>query len=68
MCIAVVCVLLATHSDVKNTGGALYAVRALCMRCAKSRLFSTTGSHGSQGPEFCTVHPLQVHQGYFFLV
>ena len=23
-------------------------------RCAKSRLFPTTGSHGSQGPEFCT--------------
>ena len=30
------------------------AHRALCARCAKSRLFSTTGSHGSQGPEFCT--------------
>ena len=30
------------------------AHRALCPRCAKSRLFSTTGSHGSQGPEFCT--------------
>ena len=30
------------------------AHRALCMRCAKSRLFFTTGSHGSQGPEFCT--------------
>ena len=24
------------------------------VRCAKSRLFSTPGSHGSQGPEFCT--------------
>ena len=24
------------------------------MRCAKSWLFSTTGSHGTQGPEFCT--------------
>ena len=23
-------------------------------RCAKSRLFPTTDSHGSQGPEFCT--------------
>ena len=29
-------------------------VRALCPRCVKSRLFSTTGSHGSQDPEFCT--------------
>ena len=26
--------------------------RTLC--CVKSRLFFTTGSHGSQGPEFCT--------------
>ena len=24
------------------------------VRCAKSRLFSTPGSHGSQDPEFCT--------------
>ena len=30
---------------------------ALCPCCAKSRPFSTTGSHRSQGPEFCTVHP-----------
>ena len=30
---------------------------ALCPRCAKSRLFSTTSSHGSQGPEFCTLPP-----------
>ena len=30
------------------------AVPALFARCAKSRLFSTTGSHGSQRPEFCT--------------
>ena len=30
------------------------AHRALCARCAKSRLFFTTGSHGSQGPEFRT--------------
>ena len=29
------------------------AHRVLCTRCAKSQLFSTTGSHGSQGPEFC---------------
>ena len=35
------------------------------MRCAKSRLFFTTGSHGSQGPEFCTLQPLLVHQGIF---
>ena len=31
----------------KNWGGGI-------VRCAKRRLFSTTGSHGSQGPEFCT--------------
>ena len=36
------------------TGGAPCAVPALCPRCVKSRLFSTAGSHGSQGPEFCT--------------
>ena len=24
--------------------------------------------HGSQGPEFCTLHPLLVHQEFFFLV
>ena len=40
------------------------AHRALCPRCAKGRLFSTTGSHGPQGPEFCS--PLLVHQGFFF--
>ena len=34
--------------------GSLGAHRVLCAHCAKSRLFSTTGSHGSQGPEFCT--------------
>ena len=28
--------------------------RGRTVRCAKSRLCSTTGSHGSQGPEFCT--------------
>ena len=28
--------------------------RALCVPCATSRLFSTTGSHGSHGPEDCT--------------
>ena len=36
------------------------------MQCAKSRLFSTIGSHGSQGPEFCTLQPLLVHRGVFF--
>ena len=30
------------------------AHRALCPRCARSRLFSTASSHGSQGPEVCT--------------
>ena len=25
--------------------------------CVKIRLFSTTGSHGSQGPEFCILPP-----------
>ena len=34
--------------------GAPCAVPALCPGCAKSPLFSTAGSHGSQGPEFCT--------------
>ena len=28
--------------------------RALCPPCAKSRLFPTAGSHGSQGPEVGT--------------
>ena len=43
------------------------AVPALCALCAKSRLFSTAGSYGSQGPEFCTLPtPLLVHQGLFF--
>ena len=37
------------------------AHRALCPRCAKSRLFFTTGNHGSRGPEFCTLQPLLVH-------
>ena len=45
------------------TGG---APCALCTLCAKSWLFSTTGSHGSQGAEFCTLQPLLVHQGFFF--
>ena len=36
------------------------------VRCTKSRLFSTTGSHRSQGPEFCTLQPLLVHRGFFF--
>ena len=29
--------------------------RSLGARCVTSRLFSTTGSHGSQGPELCTL-------------
>ena len=41
------------------------APRALCPRCAKSRLFSITGSHGSQGLDICTLQPLLVHQGFF---
>ena len=41
------------------------AHRALCARCAKSRLFSTSGSHGPQGREFCTLQPLLVHQRFF---
>ena len=44
------------------------AHRALCAHYAKSWLFSTTASHGSQGPEFCTLHPLLVHQGILFSV
>ena len=35
--------------------------------CVKSRLFSTTGSHGSQGPEFSTLQPLLVDQDFLFL-
>ena len=31
------------------------AVPVLCPHCAKRRLFSTAGSHRSQGPEFCTL-------------
>ena len=42
-------------------GGVPCAVHMLCARCAKSRLFSTTSSYGSQGPEFCTLQPLLVH-------
>ena len=43
------------------------AHRALCPRCAKSQLFSTTGSHGSQGPEFCTLPPpCWYTRGFFF--
>ena len=37
----------------------------MCLRCAKSRLVSTTGSHRTQGHEFCTLQPLLVHQGFF---
>ena len=33
------------------------AHRLLCVRCAKRRLFSTAGSHWSQGPELCTSAP-----------
>ena len=44
------------------------AHRALRARCVKSRLFSTTGSYGSQGPDFRTLQPLLVHQGFFVLV
>ena len=43
---------------------AVYPLRGRTVRCAKSRLFSTTGSHGSQGPGFCTLQPLLVHQGF----
>ena len=39
-----------TQADSKPRG----AHRALCPRCAKTRLFFTPDSHGSQGPEFCT--------------
>ena len=41
---------------------------ALCPRCVKSRLFFTTSSHRSQGPEFCTLQPLLVHWGFFVQV
>ena len=43
------------HASAKHKAdGTAGAHRALRARCAKSRLFSTTGSHGPQGPEFCT--------------
>ena len=42
------------NSGLTQSAHCLGAHRALCPRCAKSRLFSTAGSHGSQGPEFCT--------------
>ena len=45
---------------------AMEAHCAPCPRCAKSQLFSTTGSYGYQGPEFCTLQTLLVHQGFFF--
>ena len=40
------------------------APRGRTVRCAKSRLFSTPGSHGSQGHgshEFCTLPPPALH-------
>ena len=49
-------------------GGAPCAVPALCARCAKSQLFSTAGSHGSQGPEFCTLPPPCWYTRDFFLL
>ena len=39
----------------------VHAVRALCEKLAVFH-------HGSQGPEFCTLQPLLVHQGCFVLV
>ena len=51
-----------------DIGATPCAVAALCLRCPKSRLFSTTGSHRSQGPEFLILQPLLVHQGFFRLV
>ena len=57
-----------SHVWLTHMGGAPSAVPALCPRCAKSRLFFTTGSHGSQGPELCTLQPLLAHQGFFVLV
>ena len=41
-------------------------LRGRTVHCAKDWLFSTTGSHGSRGPEFCTLQPLVVHQGICF--
>ena len=45
-----------SHTSYSNTTApcTMGAHRALCPRCAKSRLSSTAGSHGSQGPEFRT--------------
>ena len=43
-------------------GGAPRCARAVYALCEKA------GSHGSQGPEFCTLQPLLVHQVFCFLV
>ena len=42
------------------------SIRGRTVRCAKSRLFSITGSHGSQGLDICTLQPLLVHLGFFY--
>ena len=57
------CIALTLEGDPGSKG----AHRALCPRCAKSWLFSTTGSHGSQGPEFCTLPPPCWYTRDFFL-
>ena len=36
------------------------------VRCVKSRLFSTTGSHGSQGPRFAPYSPCWCTRHLFF--
>ena len=43
-----------------------HLVRGLWGRTVRCALFSTTGSHGAQGPKLCTLQPLLVHQGFFF--
>ena len=68
-----VCFMLHIFYTLQTTHAKGYSAhlfyRGRTVRCAKSRLFSTTGSHGSQAPEFCTLHPpppVLVHQGLFF--
>ena len=61
------CVPQVSSTTVGTTGvGPLLGQWGRTVRCAKSQLFSTTGSHRSQGPALCTLQPLLVHQGFLF--
>ena len=63
------CGCCAVMPSSSHFGGAPCAVPALCTHSVKSQLFSTTGSHRSQGLEFCTLQPRLVQRysaGIFF--